>query len=147
MSGVTLLASGSAILSGLAFSSGRPVKTIACSLALAAVLPASALGQVLTFSARSDLVVFSATATDHRGHPITDLRRDEFRVYEDGRLQPIAHFHEGRGLPARILLLVDASGSMNDEWKVASARRAGGDWKSSGRRRKNSSSCPAISSK
>ena len=126
MSGVTLLASGSVILRGLAFSSGRSVKTIACSLALAAALPASALGQVLTFSARSDLVVFSATATDHRGHPITDLRRDEFRVYEDGRRQPIAHFHEGRGLPARILLLVDASGSMNDEWKVASARRAAG---------------------
>jgi Ca-activated chloride channel family protein len=101
------------------------LKTIACVLALAA-LPASAPGQVLTFSARSDLVVFSATATDNRGRPVTNLRRDEFRVYEDGHLQPIAHFHEGRSLPARILLLVDASGSMNEEWKVASARRAAG---------------------
>jgi Ca-activated chloride channel homolog len=101
------------------------LKTIACVLALAA-LPASAPGQVLTFSARSDLVVFSATATDGRGRPVTDLRRDEFRIYEDGRLQPLAHFHGGRGLPARVLLLVDASGSMNDEWKVASARRAAG---------------------
>ncbi len=70
--------------------------------------------------------MFSATATDSKGRPITDLRRDEFRIYEDGRLQPIAHFHEGRGLPARVLLLVDASGSMNDEWKVTSARRAAG---------------------
>ncbi len=70
--------------------------------------------------------MFSATATDGKGRPITDLRRDEFRIYEEGRLQPIAHFHEGRGLPARVLLLVDASGSMNDEWKVTSARRAAG---------------------
>jgi Ca-activated chloride channel family protein len=99
-------------------------KTLAA-LALAA-LPASAPGQVLTFSARSDLVVFSATALDGQGRPITDLRREEFRVYEDGRALPLAHFHQGRGLPARVLLLVDASGSMNDDWKVASARRAAG---------------------
>ena len=94
-------------------------------LALAA-LPASAPGQVLSFSARSDLVVFSATAVDGRGRPVTDLRREEFRIYEEGRAQPIAHFHGGRGLPARILLLVDASGSMGEEAKVASARRAAG---------------------
>ena len=91
-----------------------------------AALPASVPGQVLTFSARSDLVVFSATAFDGKGRPVMDLRQDEFRVYEDGQALPLAHFHQGRGLPARILLLVDASGSMNDAWKVASARRAAG---------------------
>jgi Ca-activated chloride channel family protein len=96
---------------------------MAFAMALAA-LPAPVPGQVLSFSMRSDLVVFSATAVDGKGRPVTDLRREEFRVYEDGRSQPIAHFHGGRGLPARILLLVDASGSMGDEWKVASARRA-----------------------
>ena len=99
------------------------LKENAVVLALAA-LPASAPGQVLSFSARSDLVVFSATAVDGRGRPVTDLRREEFRVYEEGRAQAIAHFHGGRGLPARILLLVDASGSMGEEAKVASARRA-----------------------
>ena len=92
-------------------------------MALAA-LPASAPGQVLSFSARSDLVVFSATAVDGRGRPVTDLRREEFRIREEGRVQPIAHFHGGRGLPARILLLVDASGSMGEEHKVANARWA-----------------------
>jgi Ca-activated chloride channel family protein len=122
---VTAVTGGSRYTGGSPLVCGASVKTVACALALAA-LPASAPGQVLTFSARSDLVVFSATATDGHGHPITDLRRDEFRVYEDGRLQPIAQFYQGRGLPARILLLVDASGSMNDEWKVASARRAAG---------------------
>jgi Ca-activated chloride channel family protein len=91
-----------------------------------AALPASAPGQVLTFSARGDLVVFSATAVDGKGRPVTDLRRDEFRVYDDGKPQRLAHFHHGRGLPARVLLLVDASGSMSDQWKVASARRAAG---------------------
>jgi len=92
-------------------------------MALAA-LPASAPGQVLSFSARSDLVVFSATAMDSKGRPVTDLRREEFRILEEGRVQPIAHFHGGRGLPARILLLVDASGSMGEEQRVANARWA-----------------------
>jgi Ca-activated chloride channel family protein len=91
-----------------------------------ATLPASARPQVLSFPARSDLVVFSATAVDGRGRPVTDLRREDFRIYEEGRAQRIAHFHEGRGLPARVLLLVDASGSMNEVGKVANARRAAG---------------------
>ncbi len=96
-----------------------------CALALAAVATPVA-GQVPTFSARSDLVVFSATAVDRKGRPVTNLRRDEFRVYEDGRLQEVAHFAEGPGLPARVLLLIDASGSMGGEFKVASARHAAG---------------------
>jgi Ca-activated chloride channel family protein len=101
------------------------VTRFVCALALAAVAT-SAAGQVPTFSARSDLVVFSATAVDRMGRPVTDLRRDEFRVFEDGRPQKVAHFSEGRGLPARVLLLVDASGSMGQESKVANARRAAG---------------------
>jgi Ca-activated chloride channel family protein len=103
--------------------SSGTLKKIVCALALAA-LPASAPGQVLSFSARSDLVVFSATAVDGHGRPVTDLRPEDFRIYEEGRRQRIAHFHDGRELPARILLLVDASGSMAEEFKVASARKA-----------------------
>jgi len=86
-------------------------------------LPASGRGQVLSFSVSSELVVFSATAVDGKGRPVTDLRREDFRVYDEGRAQPIAHFHGGRGLPARILLLVDASGSMGVD-RVANARQA-----------------------
>jgi len=99
------------------------LKKIVGIVALAA-LPASVSGQVLSFSARSDLVVFSATAVDGKGRPVTDLRREDFRILEEGRAQPIAHFHGGRGLAARILLLVDASGSMSEEQKVANARWA-----------------------
>jgi Ca-activated chloride channel family protein len=86
-------------------------------------LPASGLGQVLSFSVRSDLVVFSATAVDGKGRPVTDLRREDFRVYDEGRAQAIAHFHGGLGLPARILILLDASGSMAQD-RVANARQA-----------------------
>jgi Ca-activated chloride channel family protein len=96
---------------------------MACVVALAA-LPASGQGQVLSFSVRSDLVVFSATAVDGKGRPVTDLRREDFRVYDEGRAQAIAHFHGGRGLPARILILFDASGSMGGLDRVANARQA-----------------------
>ena len=99
------------------------LKNLGVIVALAA-LPASTPGQVLSFSARSDLVVFSATAVDGKGRPVTDLRREDFRVVDEGKVQPITQFHSGRGLPARILLLVDASGSMNEERKVANARWA-----------------------
>ena len=101
------------------------MKTLGVVVALAA-LPASTPGQVLSFSARSDLVVFSATAVDGKGRPVTDLKREDFRVLDEGRIQPVTQFHSGRGLPARILLLVDASGSMNEERKVANARWAAG---------------------
>ena len=85
------------ILSGT--DKGLLLRTIACVVALAA-LPASVPGQVLSFSVKSDLVVFSATAVDGKGRPVTNLRREDFRVYDEGRARPIAHFHGGLGLPA-----------------------------------------------
>jgi Ca-activated chloride channel family protein len=86
--------------------------------------PAPGRAQVAHFSARTDLVVLSATAVDRKGRPVTDLRRDEFRVYEDGRPQRVDHFSLGRDSRARLLLLVDASGSMTGQLKTASARMA-----------------------
>ena len=86
-------------------------------------LPASAKGQVLSFSVKSELVVFSATAMDDKGRPVTDLRREDFRIWDEGRAQQIVHFYGGKGLPARVLLLLDASGSMGDK-RVASSREA-----------------------
>jgi Ca-activated chloride channel family protein len=86
-------------------------------------LPASGRGQVVSFAMNSDLVIFSATAIDGKGRPVTDLRREDFRVYDEGRSRSIEHFHGGRGLPARVLLLVDASGSMGVD-RVANARQA-----------------------
>jgi Ca-activated chloride channel family protein len=78
---------------------------------------------VLSFSVRSELVVFSATAVDDKGRPVTDLRREDFRIYDEGRAQQIVHFYGGKGLPARVLVLLDASGSMGDK-RVASSREA-----------------------
>jgi Ca-activated chloride channel family protein len=61
---------------------------------------------------------------DDKGRPVTNLRQNEFRIFEEGRPQPISKFYGGEELPARVLLLVDGSGSMNQELKVASVRFA-----------------------
>ena len=76
------------------------------------------------FSSGTDLVILSATAVDRRGRPVTDLRREEMRVFEDGRPQKLEHFSQGRAASARLLLLLDASGSMTGELKSASTRMA-----------------------
>jgi len=94
-----------------------------CVVLALGTLPATAKGQVLSFSVRSELVVFSATAVDDNGRPVTDLRREDFRIYDEGRAQQIVHFYGGKGLPARVLILLDASGSMGDK-RVASSREA-----------------------
>jgi Ca-activated chloride channel family protein len=69
-------------------------------------------------------VVFSATAVDGKGRPVTNLQRKDFRILEEGRLQAIERFYGGQELPARVLLLIDGSGSMDEELKVTSVRFA-----------------------
>jgi len=94
-------------------------------LGLVLALPAAASAQgVPRFVARANLVVLSATAVDGKGRPITDLRPEELRIYEEGRPQRLAHFTGGRELPARVLLVVDASGSMNGRLQASSSRMA-----------------------
>jgi Ca-activated chloride channel homolog len=89
---------------------------------LSTAIPAAA--QLPRFSSGTDLVILSATAVDKHGRPVTNLRREEIRVYEDGRPQKLEHFSQGRAATARLLLLLDASGSMTGELKNASTRMA-----------------------
>jgi len=62
-------------------------------------------------SVRSELVAVPVTVTDARGHQVSGLRQDNFRVFEDGRPQPIAAFHHGDA-PVTLGLIVDRSQSM-----------------------------------
>lgn len=80
--------------------------------------------QIARFAVRSELVVLSATALDQNRRPVTNLRSEEFRITEDGRPQKLEHFSQGLQSRLRVLLLVDASGSMNGALKSASPRMA-----------------------
>ncbi|HEU4390759.1 MAG TPA: VWA domain-containing protein, partial [Blastocatellia bacterium] len=46
------------------------------------------------------LVQVDAVVTDANGHPVTDLKREDFEVYEDGRKQSISNFSYISTLPA-----------------------------------------------
>lgn len=74
------------------------------------------------FRTSVDLVNVTVTVTDRQGRFVPNLTRDDFRVYEDGRPQPIAHFVNER-VPVSLGLAVDTSGSMAGD-KMDAAREA-----------------------
>lgn len=58
-----------------------------------------------------DLVVLQPTVRDHKGRFVSDLREQDFQVYEDGVRQSIRLFkHED--VPVTVGLVIDHSGSM-----------------------------------
>jgi VWFA-related protein len=68
-----------------------------------------------TISVEVNLVNILFTVADRKGKFVTNLKRDDFRVFEDERLQPITNFSSESNLPLTIALLVDTSGSIRDK--------------------------------
>jgi Ca-activated chloride channel homolog len=69
------------------------------------------------------LVLVPAQVTNVFGTPITDLRKQDFKVFEDGVEQPIAHFSM-EDAPLSIGLLYDISGSMRNKIKKSAEAAA-----------------------
>jgi VWFA-related protein len=77
--------------------------------------PAQAAAQQPIFrSHSSELVVLPVTVTDKAGRLVTDLPREQFNVYDEGRLQEIAAF-SSEDIPVSIALVIDDSGSMGQK--------------------------------
>ena len=77
-----------------------------------ALLPLLAmLEQAPAFRAETRLVVLHATIRNARGELVTNLGRDAFMVYENGRRQAITLFRRD-DIPVSLGLLIDNSGSM-----------------------------------
>ena len=97
------------------------------SLIIAALMAATAAAgaqsqEGFRFRSGVDLVNVTATVTDDNGRFVSGLRREDFTVYEDGKLQDVSHFSNDR-VPVSLGLLLDTSGSMSAE-KMAAARSA-----------------------
>src|SRR5438105_4909007 len=64
----------------------------------------------------SDLVPLDVTVTDAKGRLVRNLKKEDFKLYEDGIERPIASFNvekiEGAPRPAAIVFAIDLSGSM-----------------------------------
>lgn len=59
-----------------------------------------------------DVVNVLCTVHDKRGALITNLDREDFRVYEDGHPQQVRYFARETNMPLTVALLVDVSGSV-----------------------------------
>jgi Ca-activated chloride channel homolog len=74
------------------------------------------------FRSGVDLTTFAITATDKKGNIVTNLTRDDFEVIEDGKKQTAEYFAHGDGdaaPPMHLGLMIDASGSMHNDLKLA----------------------------
>ena len=60
------------------------------------------------------LVHLVAAVTDRRNKFVTDLTRNDFDVYEDGKEQRITYFSTQANLPLRIGMLMDTSNSIRE---------------------------------
>jgi VWFA-related protein len=100
------------------------ITTAAALLAVPLGAQSPAAGGGAVFSVGADLVILSATAVDRKGRPVTDMEPGDFRVFDEGRPQPLEHFTRADDLQARLLLLVDASGSMDSELQTTSTQMA-----------------------
>jgi Ca-activated chloride channel family protein len=104
-------------------------------LALAALLLAAVLFALLPSShtraqkqrddddvvrVESDLVVLNVTVTDKQGHYVHKLARPQFKVFEDGREQPVSLFSVEE-TPFAAAILLDTSGSMETRLTLARA--------------------------
>src|SRR5262245_29805357 len=85
-------------------------------------MTATAVAQQGTFRSGVDLTTFGVTILDKKGELVTDLGKDDFEVFEDGKKQAVQFFAQGEGAEAPELhlgLLLDASGSMLLDVKLA----------------------------
>src|SRR5919198_1064131 len=67
----------------------------------------------------TDLVPIDVTVTDAKGRLVRNLKKEDFKLYEDGVERPIASFNvekiEGAPRPVAIVFALDVSGSMTAE--------------------------------
>jgi Ca-activated chloride channel homolog len=68
-----------------------------------------------TITVDVNLVNMLFTVADRKGKFVTNLKKEDFRVFEDDRLQVISQFSSETNLPLTIALLVDTSGSIRDK--------------------------------
>ena len=72
---------------------------------------AQEVGEDEIISVETTEVLLPVTVRDAQGRLVTDLTRDDFRIYEDGRMQPLSDLRLRR-VPVDVILMVDASSSV-----------------------------------
>jgi VWFA-related protein len=71
-------------------------------------------GDVFVIKKQVEEVQLHASVIDEKQHPVTNLDRDAFTVFEDGQPQRITSFRR-EDIPVALGILIDNSGSMRDK--------------------------------
>ena len=71
-------------------------------------------GDVFVIKKQVEEVQLHASVIDEKQHPVTNLERDAFTVFEDGQPQRITSFRR-EDIPVALGILIDNSGSMRDK--------------------------------
>jgi VWFA-related protein len=79
------------------------------------IFATGAATQDVKFSSVSNLVLLDVSVKNSKGGFAPGLSKDNFRVYEDGKLQTITHFSR-EDVPVTVGLVVDTSGSMRPKY-------------------------------
>src|SRR5690242_15792189 len=101
---------------------GILIGTFLASLPLAAAtLQTPAQNPPLTFKAGTDAVAMTVVVRKRNGKPVTDLKREDFQLIDNGQTRPIVEFRS-EPTAVRVALLADFSGSMDVAEKRPAAR-------------------------
>jgi Ca-activated chloride channel family protein len=102
-------------------SQSQPIPRSILARELASTSPKASRGSHLaSFRVSSDLVLVPVTVTDRLNRPQTDLRPEDFIVYEGQKAQKIQYF-SSEDSPISVGLLVDASQSMTNKFDTERA--------------------------
>jgi Ca-activated chloride channel family protein len=83
----------------------------ATTMLLVGLLSQSAVNQDFKFAAHSDLVLLDVSVKEAKGGFVSTLKKENFRVYENGKLQTITQFGK-EDTPITVGLVLDDSHSM-----------------------------------
>jgi Ca-activated chloride channel homolog len=89
---------------------------------VAVVSTAAQSPDAFRFRSGVELINVTATVTDDNGRFVSNLRKEDFTLFEDGARQEVTHFSNER-VPVSLGILLDASGSMTPD-KMSAARAA-----------------------
>jgi Ca-activated chloride channel homolog len=78
------------------------------------------LDQQPPFKSGARTVAVYATVSDAQGRLVPDLTREDFEVYDNGKLQPISVF-SNEIQPITLVMMIDRSGSMQGNFKLIEA--------------------------
>jgi VWFA-related protein len=104
------------------------LRALACAAALSIAVPAlpqkaQEPAQAPTIKAEVNLVNIFATVRDKNKRIVTDLKQDNFKVFEDNHEETISFFSKEMNLPITLGLLLDTSGS--EQYMLGAIQDAG----------------------